>query len=104
MTIAAAGRLDLLKHVARKASELRAVTSKSLDAVITSAVPLSKEQQAAVAKSLPAYAPAGSNLSVSYAVDPAVLGGLLVTIKNTTIDLTAASRLVDIVAGARAMA
>ena len=84
--------------MARKAGELRAVTSKALDAVVTSAVPLSKEQQAAVAKCLPAYAPAGSNLSVAYAVDPAVLGGLLVTIKNETIDLTTASRLVDVAA------
>ena len=103
-TIAAEGRLDLLKHIARKAAEMRAVTSKALDAVVTSAVPLTKEQQASVAKALPAYAPAGSNLSVSYAVDPAILGGLLVTIKNQTIDLTAASRLVEVVAGARAMA
>lgn len=88
--------------MARKASELRAITSKAIDAVVTSAVPLSKEQQAAVAKSLPAYAPAGSNLSVSYAVDAAVLGGLLVTIKNTTIDLSAATRLVDVIAASSA--
>ena len=103
-TIAAEGRLDLLKHIARKAAEMRAVTSKALDAVVTSAVPLTKEQQASVAKALPAYAPAGSNLTVSYAVDPAILGGLLVTIKNQTIDLSAASRLVEVVSGGRAMA
>ena len=103
-TIAAEGRLDLLKHIARKAAEMRAVTSKALDAIVTSAVPLTKEQQASVAKALPAYAPAGSNLSVSYAVDPAILGGLLVTIKNQTIDLSAASRLVEVVSGGRAMA
>ena len=103
-TIASEARLDLLKHVASKASELRAVTSKALEAVVTSAVPLTKEQQAAVAKALPNYAPAGANLSVVYAVDPAVLGGLLVTLKNQTIDLTAATRLVEVAAGGRAMA
>ena len=96
--------MDLLKHVASKASELLAVTSKALEAVVTSAVPLTKEQQSAVAKALPAYAPAGANLSVAYAVDPAVLGGLLVTLKNQTIDLTAATRLVEVAAGGRAMA
>ena len=94
----------LLQHIARKAAEMRAVTSKALDAIVTSAVPLTKEQQASVAKALPAYAPAGSNLTVSYAVDPAILGGLLVTIKNQTIDLSAASRLVEVVSGGRAMA
>ena len=30
--------------------------------------------------------------------DPAVLGGLLVTMKNTTIDLTVTSKLVDFLA------
>ena len=54
-TIAAEGRLDLLKHIARKAAEMRAVTSKALDAVVTSAVPLTKEQQAAVQKALAQY-------------------------------------------------
>ena len=42
--------------------------------------------------------------SITYAVDPAILGGLLVTIKNQSIDLSAASRLVEVVSGGRAMA
>jgi F0F1-type ATP synthase delta subunit len=94
--------LDLVKKMASKAGELRAVSSKSTDATVTSAVPLSKEQQATLAKALPAYAPAGTSLNVNFTVDPAVLGGLLVSIRNTTIDLTATSRLVDVVAGSRA--
>ncbi len=91
-----------MKRAAEKAAELRAVTSKTADAVITSAVPLSKEQQAAVAKALPAYAPAGAALNTTFAVDPAVLGGLLVSIKNTTIDLSVTTRLVDVAAASRA--
>ena len=91
------GKLVLLKKVASKSAELRAVSLKASDAVVTSAVPLSKEQQAALAKSLPAYAPAGTTLNVVYAVDPAILGGLIVSIKNETIDLSAASRLVEVV-------
>lgn len=99
--LAEAGRLDLVKKVAEKAGEVRAVTAKSADAVVTSAVPLTKEQQAAIAKALPNYAPAGSNLNTIFTVDPALLGGLLVSIKNQTIDLSATSRLVDVMAASR---
>jgi F-type H+-transporting ATPase subunit delta len=101
-TLAAEGRLDLAKKLAVKAGELRSVTSKTVDAEVRSAVPLSKEQQAAVAKALPSYAPAGQAVHVNFIVDPAVLGGVLVTMKNTTIDLTVTSKLVDVLAAARA--
>lgn len=97
-TIAAEGRLDLLKHVANKLRELRSVTSRMIDADVRSAIPLTKEQQEAVSKALPKYVEAGHSLNVNYTVDPAVLGGLLVTIKNQTIDLTATSRLVEVIA------
>ena len=97
-TIAAEGRLDLLKHVADKLRELRSVTSRIIDADVRSAIPLSKEQQDAVSKALPKYVEAGHSLNVNYTVDPAVLGGLLVTIKNQTIDLTATTRLVEVIA------
>jgi len=78
------------------------VTAKAVDAFVTSAVPLSKDQQAAISKALPGYAPSGNSLNITYAVDPAVLGGLQISIKNTTIDLSATSRLVEVVAGSRA--
>lgn len=90
-----------MKKVAEKAAELRAVTSKSIDATVTSAVPLSKDQQAAIGKALPAYAPAGNTLNISYTVDPAVLGGLLISLKNQTIDLSVTSKLVDVVASTK---
>lgn len=96
--LAAEGRLDLAKKLATKAGELKAVTSKTLDAEVRSAVALSKDQQAAVAKALPQYAPAGQTVNLNFTVDPAVLGGLLVTLKNQTIDLSSTSRLVEVVA------
>jgi ATP synthase F1 delta subunit len=99
--LATSARLDLVKKVAAKAAELRNVTSKVTDAVVTSAVPLTKEQQAAVSKALPQYATAGTSVNVTYTVDPAVLGGLLVTFKNQTIDLSAATRLVEVVSSMR---
>lgn len=100
-SLAEAGRLDLIKRVAEKAVDVRNVTAKSADAVVTSAVPLTKEQQAAISKALPNYTPAGSNLNTIFTVDPAVLGGLLISIKNQTIDLSATSRLVDVIAASR---
>jgi len=99
-SLAAAGRLDLVKRTAEKAAELRAVASKAVDAVVTSAVPLSKEQQAAVTKQLPTYAPAGTALNITFSVEPAILGGLLISIKNQTIDLSATSRLVEVISSA----
>lgn len=90
--------MDLLKHVAEKVRELRAVTSRIVDADVRSAVPLTKEQQEAVSKALPKYVEAGHSLNVNFSVDPAVLGGLLVTIKNQTIDLSVTSRLVEVIA------
>jgi len=95
-SLAAAARLDLVKKTAAKAATLRAVTSKTLDAEVRSAVPLSKEQQAAIVKALPQYVPAGQSVNVAYEVDPAVLGGLMVTIGNTTIDLSATSKIVEL--------
>jgi len=86
-----------VKRVAEKAADLRLVTSKAADAIVASAVALTKEQQAAIGKALPAYAPTGTSLNVHYTVDPAVLGGLQISIKNTTIDLSSTSRLVDVV-------
>ena len=96
--LAAAGRLDLAKTVAFKAAQLKAVISKTLDAEVRSAVALTKEQQAAVAKALPQYTTPGQTIDTKFVVDPAVLGGLLVTMKNTTIDLTVTTKLVEVMA------
>lgn len=100
-TLASEARLDLVKKVASKGAELRAFTSKVVDATVASAVPLTKEQQAAISKALPSYAPAGNSLNINFVVEPAVLGGLLISIKNQTIDLSITSRLVDVVSASR---
>ena len=94
--LAAEAHLELVKKVASKSADLRAVTSKTVDAEVRSAVPLSKEHQAAVVKALPQYVAAGQQVNVSWTVDPAVLGGLLITMKNTTIDLSATTKLVEV--------
>ena len=95
--LAADAHLELVKKLASKAQDLRSVTSKVVDAEVRSAVPLSKEHQATVTKALPQYVPAGTNVSVSWTVDPAVLGGLMITMKNQTIDLSATTKLVEVI-------
>lgn len=91
------GKLNLVKPVATKAAEVRAITSKTADVVVTSAVALTKAQQDAISKALPTYT-SGQTVSVTYSVDPAVLGGLLITIGNKTIDLSSTTKLVDVLA------
>ena len=44
---------------------------------------------------------AGANLTVAFATDAGVLGGLRVDMKNTVIDLSATTRLVEVLATAR---
>jgi F-type H+-transporting ATPase subunit delta len=100
-TLAAEGRLDLVIKVAEKAATLRAVTSKSMDVQVASAVALTKDQQAAIAKALPAYTPAGTTLNLNYTVDSAIMGGLLISLQNQIIDLSSSSRLVELAAAAR---
>ena len=95
--LAAEGRLERVKKLAAYAAELKAVTLKTTDAIVTSAVPLSKAQQEAVTKALPAYAPAGITVNPVFAVDSAVTGGLTITLKNVSVDLSANSRLVEVV-------
>ena len=95
--LAAEGRLERVKKLANYAQELKNVSSKTMDAVVTSAIPLSKTQQDTVVKSLPAYAGAGSTVNPVFVVDPAILGGLTITLQNKAIDLSANSRLVEVV-------
>ena len=95
--LAAEGRLERVKKLSVYAQELKNVTLKTTDALVTSAVPLSKAQQEAIAKALPTYAPAGTSVNPVFVVDSAITGGLTVTLKNVSIDLSANSRLVEVV-------
>jgi F0F1-type ATP synthase delta subunit len=95
--LAAEGRLERVRKLAAYAQELKNVTLKTTDAIVTSAVPLSKAQQEAIAKTLPNYVPSGTSVNPVFAVDPAIVGGLTVTLKNQSIDLSANSRLVEVV-------
>ena len=94
--LAEEGRLDRLKKLAVLGAELRAIAGKTLEATVTSATPLTKSQQEAVTKALPAYAGAGSSVVPVFVVDASIVGGLTVTLKNQSIDLSVNSRLVEV--------
>jgi hypothetical protein len=97
-TMAAEAALNRVSVVSRKASELRNAVSKTVDVTVSSAVTLTKAQQDAVRAALPAYAPQGVNVNVAFAIDSAVLGGLRVDMASQTIDLSATTRLVEVLA------
>ncbi len=98
--LAKEAHLERVRKLAAYAVELRNVTSKTVDAVVASAIPLSKAQQEAVSKALPAYA-GGATIVPSFVVDAAIVGGLTVTLKNASIDLSANSRIVEVVSQAQ---
>ena len=50
-----------------------------------------------LARASPAYAPAGITVNPVFAVDSAITGGLTITLKNVAVDLSANSRLVEVV-------
>ena len=97
--LAGEGRLERVKKLAAYAAELKNVTLKTTDAIVTSAVPLSKAQQEAIAKALPTYVPAGMSVNPIFSVDAAIIGGLTITMRNVSIDLSANSRMVEVVSG-----
>ncbi|WP_026369653.1 ATP synthase F1 subunit delta [Kallotenue papyrolyticum] len=64
------------------------------EASVTSAVPLSEEQQQAIVQQLRAkYGPA---LEVEFKVDPSILGGLIVRVGDKVLDESVRSRLVEL--------
>ena len=64
------------------------------EALVTSAVPLSQEQQNAILQQLRGNH--GAALDVTFEVDPAILGGLIVRVGDQVLDDSVRSRLVAI--------
>lgn len=93
--LATTSRLDLLSKVVGKMQALQAALDNQIDITVVSAVPLSKGQADSVKKVLPQYVEAGQKSNVAFEVDPAVLGGLMVKVGQSAIDLTVQSQLVN---------
>ena len=92
MTMAANARLADAGKVADAYSELMQAKRGELDAVITSAVALTKAQEKKVTEALKAQA-GGKAVSITTAVDPSILGGLTVQIGDKYMDLSVKSQI-----------
>lgn len=84
-------RLSELAAVIRAFETLLANHKGEVRADVTSAFPLTKTQATALAKSLKARV--GRDVAVNLAVDPAILGGLVVKIGSQMIDSSLRTRL-----------
>ena len=89
--LAQRGRLGLLPAVARAFTEQWNTSRGVMPAEAVSAVPLSAEQQQAVARALGRAT--GRDVELTAAVDPALLGGLLVRVGGQVYDGTVRGRL-----------
>jgi len=78
ITLAGNARLDEAVKVVEAYSQLMKAKRGEVDAVITSAKPLSKAQTDAIAAALKAEAGKGKSVSLTSIVNPDILGGLQV--------------------------
>jgi F0F1-type ATP synthase delta subunit len=89
------GRLDLLRRVAEITQNMKTAQSNTVPVTVASAVELSASQKKSVEAALPQYMDKGQKVDVSFEVDPGTLGGIMVTMGNRSIDLTAGTQLME---------
>jgi F-type H+-transporting ATPase subunit delta len=89
--IVSAGRAGDLSEIVDEFVTRAARSSGKRLAVVRSAVPLSEEQQARLARALAQQA--GGPVELQTEIDPSVVGGVLTTIGDTVIDGTVRSRI-----------
>jgi F-type H+-transporting ATPase subunit O len=86
------GRLAELPRVGPAFASLLAASRGQVTAMVTTADPLSKEEEEEIRKGLAEQLPKGRTLKMGTRVDPAIIGGLVVDIGDKHIDLSIASR------------
>jgi F-type H+-transporting ATPase subunit delta len=84
-------RLEVLPEIAARFEELRAAYESELDVLVTSAVPMSDAQQGKLAASLKARLK--SDVRITTAIDPALLGGAVIRAGDLVIDGSIRGRL-----------
>ncbi|KAF0742140.1 hypothetical protein Ae201684P_008929 [Aphanomyces euteiches] len=87
------GRLGDAKHVIQAYNRLMRAHRGEVQAKITSADPLTKEQLTQVQTALKARVQKGETLLLETVVDPTILGGLKVQIADLFIDLSLATKI-----------
>ncbi len=84
-------RLEVLPEIAARFEELRAAYESELDVLVTSAVPMTEAQTAKLAASLKTRLK--SDVRITTAVDPALLGGAVIRAGDLVIDGSIKGRL-----------
>jgi F-type H+-transporting ATPase subunit delta len=85
------GRVNVLPEIAEHFEALKAKVENTVDAVITSAAPLSKEQQQAMADALKEKL--GRGINVTTEIDENLIGGAVIRAGDVVIDGSLRSRL-----------
>jgi len=92
-TLAANARLNEVDKVIDAYLAIMKADRKEVDAVITSAEPLSAKQTKQISAALAPHLKAGEKVKLSTVVDAALIGGLTVQIGDSFMDLSAASKI-----------
>ena len=90
-TLAGAGHLHLLERLVGELDEDLERIGKGVSGTVRSAVPLTAEEKARLMAKLSAQF--GQDLVLTYEIDPAVIGGLVVRVGDMVMDGSVASRL-----------
>ena len=85
------GRVNALPEIADHFDALKAEVENTVDVTVTSAVPMSAEQQQAVKTALQARL--GRNVSLSTEIDESLIGGAVIRAGDVVIDGSVRSRL-----------
>lgn len=95
-SLAAANRVHLLRPTYDAIARIADARTSLADVTVQSAVPLSAAQQDKVRAGVAQYLPAGKDDSdIEFSVDASLLGGIVVTVDNAVVDLSAATFLAN---------
>lgn len=84
-----------MRKVVDRMTMLNAAMENEVAVTVVSAQPLSKGQADTVKKAIPGYVAEGQKTAISFEVDEAVLGGLMLKVGQSAVDLTVQSQLVQ---------
>ena len=85
------GRVGVLPEIADKFDELKAGVENTVDVTVTSATPLSAEQQASISKALATRL--GREIRIETAIDENLIGGAVIRAGDIVIDGSVRARL-----------
>jgi ATP synthase F1 delta subunit len=91
--IASKGHISLLKDIQQDYERLVAYERNEIRAVVTSADPLTDTQRKNIIDALKKRIGANQSLQVTEKVDPKILGGLVVSIDDKSVDLSVATQI-----------